>query len=114
MRTGEGNIRPDRGRIIPAEPWEGVWNPIQGFMDVPVEERDYVLPNAKNFPGLLTKEDVFAEATPKVRPESFELPSVEALQEALPKAIAKCAAEGCFADPAVTEVTYTAKKKSKK
>ncbi|HJL03187.1 MAG TPA: type I-U CRISPR-associated RAMP protein Csb1/Cas7u [Polyangiaceae bacterium LLY-WYZ-15_(1-7)] len=55
-----------------------------------------------------------AEATPKVRPESFELPSVEALQEALPKAIAKCAAEGCFADPAVTEVTYTAKKKSKK
>ena len=64
---GEGNIRPDRGRIIPAEPWEGVWNPITGFMDVPAEERDYVLPNAKNFPGLLTKEDVFAEATPKVR-----------------------------------------------
>ena len=67
---GEGNIRPDRGRIIPAEPWEGVWNPIQGFMDVPAEERDYVLPNAKNFPGLLTKEDVFAEATPKVRTPS--------------------------------------------
>ena len=36
-------------------------NPITGFMDVPYEERDYVLPNAKNFPGLLTAEDVFAE-----------------------------------------------------
>ncbi len=33
-------------------------------MDVPQEERDYVLPNAKNFPDLLTTEDVFAPATP--------------------------------------------------
>jgi len=31
-------------------------------MDVPQEERDYVLPNAKNFPDLLTTEDVFAHA----------------------------------------------------
>ena len=53
-------------------------------------------------------------ATPLVRPDDFELPSVADLEGALPEAIAACANEGCFADPVVTEVTYTAKSKSKK
>jgi len=41
-----------------------------------------------------------------VRPAGVELPELDALAAALPKAIEACRGEALFADPSVTEVTY--------
>lgn len=40
------------------------------------------------------------------RPDGFDVPQLDALETALPAAIATVAKEGRFSDPAVTEVTY--------
>lgn len=50
----------------------------------------------------------------RVRPEGLVLPSVGVLGEAVAQTIKACGSEGVFADPAVTEVRFTAGKKSKK
>lgn len=43
------------------------------------------------------------------RPDAFEMPALDDLKAALPKLIAACTKEQLFADPAVTEVTYSKK-----
>merc|ERR1711991_917103 len=55
--TEEDDLNIGRGRIIPTLAWEHPWHAIGQWLDVP--DIDFMLPNAKNFPDLLTKEDVF-------------------------------------------------------
>lgn len=47
------------------------------------------------------------------RPDGFEIPSRDELKNALPGLIAACRDENLFADPAITEVTYSKGKKKK-
>lgn len=47
------------------------------------------------------------------RPDGFDLPSREELKNALPDLIAACRDENLFADPAITEVTYSKGKKKR-
>ncbi|MDN5924090.1 MAG: type I-U CRISPR-associated RAMP protein Csb1/Cas7u [Xanthomonadales bacterium] len=55
---------------------------------------------------LRTACDLEAETVVATRPQDFALPSLEALEQALPALIEVVAKEGRFADPRVTEVTY--------
>ncbi len=52
------------------------------------------------------------QVAPRVRPDGFALPEVSALEQALPRAIAACRAEGVFGP--VTDVTFTASKSKSK
>ncbi len=55
---------------------------------------------------LRTACDLDLEAISVTRPDGFELPALGELEAALPGLIAAARAEGVFAEPAVTEVTY--------
>ena len=59
---------------------------------------------------LRTACDLDVESVTVTRPSTFELPSLEALEGALPSLLDACTPH--FASPAVTEVTYDKKKKS--
>jgi uncharacterized protein (DUF1501 family) len=50
-----------RGRIIPTLGWEGMWNGILDWFDVPADQMDTVLPNRPRFPSstLLQRTDMF-------------------------------------------------------
>ena len=61
-KLGAASERAIRGKIVPTQPWEAMWEPIAEWMGV-TDARDMkvVLPNAENFaaPVRLKKADVY-------------------------------------------------------
>jgi hypothetical protein len=49
-----------RLKLLPSTSWEALWNGLVEWFGVDSSQLDYVLPNAKNFPGqLFKKSDLF-------------------------------------------------------
>jgi cullin-associated NEDD8-dissociated protein 1 len=56
-----GSVALGRGRILPTVPWEAMWNGIIDWFGVNSADKDFVLPNAGNFPAtdLFTRDQMF-------------------------------------------------------
>jgi cullin-associated NEDD8-dissociated protein 1 len=57
LDTHELNL--GRGRLLPTTPWEGMWKSVAEWFGVEPGQMSTVLPNAKAFPDLLGKEEMF-------------------------------------------------------
>ncbi|MGC9458126.1 MAG: type I-G CRISPR-associated RAMP protein Csb1/Cas7g [Halothiobacillaceae bacterium] len=55
---------------------------------------------------LRTACDLECKATRVTRPDSYELPTLEALEQAMPKLVEEAASAGLFNEPRITEITY--------
>ena len=64
--TDEGPLTLGRGRMIPSTPWDAVFKGIAGWLGVPNENMNYVLPNLGNFPTFFfTVDEMFGDVLPQ-------------------------------------------------
>ena len=57
--TDDGPLNLGRGRLIPEETWDSVWNAVGKWFGLNQDLIDDVLPNAQNFPSLLEDSDLY-------------------------------------------------------